>query len=1677
MKRIDDLAVLIEEVTGHVPGVPALVSGSGGGSKKGGGGGASSAPDTLFSTATVRIIDMIGEGEIVGVVGGLKGIYLNDIPVQNEDGTFNFKGFSAEFRTGAPEQAYMEGYPDVQTPQNIGVKVNQPTPVSASVTEPSANRVRATVQIPALFLSKNDGSVAANNVSYRIEVKYNGGPWTNPLGDQTISGKTTSGYFRSHELPLPRNPSGQSHPWTVRMTRLSPDTDDFNNSQSKYTNQSDTFFYSLTTLIDAKFSYPNTAVVGITAQAASFGSSVPVRKYLVDGVTMSVPTNYDPVARTYSGVWDGTFKTAYTNNPAWVLYLLLQNDRFGLGEYVADGVIDKWSLYDIGRYCDQMVGDGKGGQEPRATFNGVIETQQEAFELLQLVAQVFRGMVYWSSGAVTASQDRPRDPVLLVNEANVVDGEFSYASSSYKARHTVAIVRFRNPDNLHKVDYEVVEDDDGIARYGYNPTRVDVLGCTSRGQARRAGRWILITELKQTQVLSYRAGLDHAVIRPGDVVAVLDPSVISLDDSAELGGRTEAGSSTVSLVLDRPVVLAPGSGYTVSVTMPDGSVADRPVATPAGTHTTLSLAQGLPAVPDAGATWIVAGPTKPRLFSVLSIHEDQPHTYAVSALQYEPGKFPSVDDGTPFEATPFTELGNKVDPPINLTVRESQYRELGLPRQALTLSWTPANPFNATGHYVTAIRPSGAVVNLPLTRSVSVDFLDADAGPWTFLVATAGLNGNVSLPAQITYDVLGWDGMSPTRVRNLRVLGGGAEFSGKSCTMTWENAIPQEVTPYVVTNVVSVYDISTNDLIHHEVLPPGVVQWTYDYEVNVNEGGPRRTFRVAVAARSAGGVDGPQTSLAVSNPAPAKVHPDLSATSEIIFVDIAHPGDADFMGFLIWVSKTPGFNPLTTPPTIDTANTLTSFRAENNVRYYIRAAAYDAFSKDPAGLNISDEQDIKATIAIFDPMGPPIPGKPVLTTGTDVALDGTVTAWVKATWAPSSGENFAGRYQFAAKEGTGTFIEFGTSDAKWEYHGLRPGTQITTRVRAMPASGFQPSGWSEEAVIVAGKNDTPPANPTNFAAAAAFETAFLTWTPSVDKDVDFVEVWRSDTNNLASAKLLGKASSVDTAFVDPTMGAGKTQYYWIRAVNSSGVVATAHAGPVTAVSAKLTAEQIGAIDAANLTGQITQTQISDRAISTVKLAAGAVDTASLAAGAVVADKIAANAVTAGKIAAGAVVADTIGAGAITAGKIATNAIQAHHISAGAISANSIQLGNSSYYLSAWMNGGDNSRIEGGFIATNSIVTNSLKIGSRQIQLVGTSFYMERDANGNINNVFAWTAGSILYQGDNGAAATVGIPASRVAIDAGYWYIWWQKGQAGLNITKDNWDAVYNNSELVLIATVSGLTGISVLVGATVIDGTRITTRSIQADQIAANAIQAIHIAANTITADKLVAGAITADKIGTGTIRVGVNIYVGSQFIIENPAQGPRLRITNAEANRNRIVLGELSGFSVGGDYGFMAFDDFGNNVAKFASTGNYINGAVIGSATIGTLQVADDSISRVRTDTRGGGSKYAGFSMDLGQGQGKVLIVAYKTGAPGAVYNVEGGYSNGAVRIYIDGNNVSSVPGAFAYFGASSNVSPMPTVVIWSAVCGSGVHSFECYDDGNMGNGAMVLSVISTTK
>lgn len=502
------------------------IIGFGGGGKSGGSGGSRSPvedPDSLRSRSFARIIDLLSEGEIEGLVtpaDPLKSVYLDRTKVQNDDGSYNFTGVTLATRNGTQAQTFISGFPSVEAEVAVGVQVEQATPVVRSITSAAYDSARVTISIPQLSkINTNNGDTTGSQVRIKIEVQANGGSYVEQV-DDTIKGKTTTKYQKSYLVKL----TG-SAPWNIRVTRV---TDDSTSS----TLQNQTWWESFTQISSSKLSYPNSALAAMVIDSQQF-SNIPVRGYDIKGLRVRVPSNATVRADgslTYSGSWDGTFIIRWTSNPAWCFYDMLTSERYGLGQYISDGQIDKWALYAIGRYCDDLVDDGFGGTEPRFSCHLYMQQRAEAFKVMQDLASIFRGMVYWAGGLVTAVQDSPSDPVALFTDANVVSADesgnpipaFTYQGSSLKTRHTVALVSWNDPEDFYTLKPEYVEDADGIARYGVVQTNVVAVGCTSRGQAHRVGKWLLYSESNETETITFKAGVDASLVRPGQIIQVAD---------------------------------------------------------------------------------------------------------------------------------------------------------------------------------------------------------------------------------------------------------------------------------------------------------------------------------------------------------------------------------------------------------------------------------------------------------------------------------------------------------------------------------------------------------------------------------------------------------------------------------------------------------------------------------------------------------------------------------------------------------------------------------------------------------------------------------------------------------------------------------------------------------------------------------------------------------------------------------------------------------------------------------------------------------------------------------------------------------------------------------------------------------------------------------------------------
>ncbi|HHF5389539.1 TPA: phage tail protein [Haemophilus influenzae] len=600
----------------------------------GGGGGGHTpyeAPEFGRSKQAVRIVEIVSEGEVKGLVNGVQSVFLDNTPIQNKDGTYNFSNVEAEGRIGIQDQDILEGFNTSEKEISVGTQVRKNTPLTRTVSDGKVSRLRLTLGVQSLFSQNDQGDTHGASVTMNITI----GQRVIPL---TINGKYSSQYLRQIEIDnLPPTP------FTVRVERIDED------SKSQRL-QNNTIWASYTEIIEMRLAYPNTALVGIKFDSDYF-SSIPNRTYDVYGIIVQVPSNYNPETRAYNGTWDGTFKTAWSDNPAWVLYDLLKNKRYGFGRRLGDFAVDKWALYNVAQYCDQLVDDGFGGKEPRFTCNAWITEQRQAYDVINDICSIFRAMPVWNGREFTVIQDRPADPVWTYTNANVDKEGFTYSYSAMKARHNEIHVEYANAQNNYEKDVICVSDDDLIRRYGLNVKKVTAFGCTSRGQAYRTGRWILETEKLETRTVTFTVGAEGLMHVPGDIILVADNDYAG----TQLGGRVLSVANKV-VTLDREVPFKSGEQFlyynqdaqVIGIKVIDVLDGNRIVLDKAPTGLT-----------EYGV-WLRHGEkVQPQLYRALSIKEESKGKYTITALQHEPQKEAIVDNGAHFEPVSFSEVPDR----------------------------------------------------------------------------------------------------------------------------------------------------------------------------------------------------------------------------------------------------------------------------------------------------------------------------------------------------------------------------------------------------------------------------------------------------------------------------------------------------------------------------------------------------------------------------------------------------------------------------------------------------------------------------------------------------------------------------------------------------------------------------------------------------------------------------------------------------------------------------------------------------------------------------------------------------------------------------------------------------------------------------------------------------------
>lgn len=708
--------------------------GQGSGGKSGGGSSrvAQEDPNTLRSNSLVRAVNLISSGPCHGLVDADKSVFLDGTALQAADGTYNFTGISWTQRTGEADQAYIEGFASAATTLSVNVEVTHATPIIRTLAGP-IDAARITIGLPYLASQNtSNGDLLKTPVSFTLSKRVTGtSTWTDVMTVE-YNDKCVATFQESFRIPL-----GGSTDWDIKYTRNTADS--VSSALQNKTN------WAYTTLLtENKFIYPNSALVAMSINAKQFGSSVPTVSFDFKGVILKVPSNYDPDTRTYTGIWDGTFTTAWTDNPAWVLYGLLTDKDYGLGYYIEEAQVDKYALYEIAQYCDELVPNGFGGTEPRFTFNYQFTTRMDAYAMLQLVTASFRGLAYWSSGRVHFVADMPVDAVKTYNETNVKNGIFTYEGVALSARHSVALVTWFDPSDQCKQAVELVEDPDLLETYGWREVSVVAYGCTSRGQANRLGRWILDTEKHATETVNFEVAWDSLGISPGDVIEVYDQNYAGVRH----GGRIVSSTAT-SVTVDAAITIAPsGHPYILKICAPDGSIVSRTLTNTTGSATVLTFADPLSVQPIDGAVWgVSSAAVAGRPFRVLSVKETGEGIYAVSALQYDPTKYARVEQDLVLDPISYTRFNrNKPSPPTEVSFTEYVYRyDLGV-RSGVTITWTPSEDEDSVvrGYEVEMQRVDGDWVSTGELTGTTADIKNVDAGEHNIRVRAVSFTGVVS---------------------------------------------------------------------------------------------------------------------------------------------------------------------------------------------------------------------------------------------------------------------------------------------------------------------------------------------------------------------------------------------------------------------------------------------------------------------------------------------------------------------------------------------------------------------------------------------------------------------------------------------------------------------------------------------------------------------------------------------------------------------------------------------------------------------------------------------------------------------------------------------------------------------------------------------------------------------
>lgn len=1159
-------------------------------------------PNTLQSNAVMRMLLAVGEGPLGGLVNRFdsgtqhtaRSIFFDKTPLMNVDGSYNFKGVTYTTRNGDPSQPVIPGFSKLETIDEIGAELVKDTPLTYISDAADTDAIRLVMRLPMLQYIDDQGDQIGTEVQFKVEVKNQNQLDWQDRGTWTIQGKTTSEYEIAYRIERPVATHTQG--WQIRITRITPDSD-----SNKMSNQ--TYIGLLISIKDHEYTYPNTALLGVTVSMQQFGDQIPVVSANWWGKRVRIPNNFDPITGVYTGTWNGEYLYASgVSDPVWhLLDIWTSPISRGYGMGLDESFFDRYLLYEISRYNNERVGPS-GEQIRRFGVNSVIDARDLAWNWVQTIASSMRAIVYWSAGAIRLSQDSPKTPSRSFGNSSVKDTLFQYSGTEASERITRANVTWNDPDDFYAprlASYEATPEQ--IAQFGYNEHNVNLFGCTLEQRAIMYARWIVETSLRRTERVQFITGYEGADLAPGEIIEIYDRNHAGVEKS----GRIATGSTTTTVVFDRPIELDSGHTYEVTIQLIDGTLQTRNISTAAGVRTSVTVLAAFTETPSEGRSfWVkttlgdVTG-LKPRPFVVTKNKQEDDASWNIEGIFWDKTLLPFVEEGEVIPPDVFSNIDlNTLSPVSNLQMRIVNHNDaVSGPLNDLLVRWSKSPSRYVTGYRVEWRKDLAPWRNIGVTPLNEVFIDDVVEGFHEVRVYAQNVNGRESIPVQGSYTfVYGGSSDVVFPPSSIQIVGGGLNWKGKDADFVWTN--PTENNNRVLSGWrVEIYNAEGTVLRRTVNLPPSETRFIYTFAMNQSDGITRRIQVRVFAVDPAQRLSTAQVAI-LQNPAPA-VPSGLIVSAGFTNIRIAYnqPSDPDWLGVRVHLSTTSGYIPNYSTIAYEGPGLNLYVPAATNTTYYIVVELYDEFG--PYELERSGEIVERTLDMNFEVKVPGTPGLPNLdsrveqtATGEQVILivtwTGTTDARDYDVWVESATTFLMGKAAHN-EAATGNIQRFETP--------VLPSYTYSVKLRAW-ADAVTP--WGPTATFTTAKDETAPAAPTALAARPSFRSIVLTWVNPDDSDLDHIEIWRNSTNNSGTATKVGDISS--TMFVDNTVvnninGVIQVYYYWIKAVdrsgNASGFSTGVNTTPFQLVSedladAAVKARQIdqGAIDATKFASTI-----------------------------------------------------------------------------------------------------------------------------------------------------------------------------------------------------------------------------------------------------------------------------------------------------------------------------------------------------------------------------------------------------------------------------------------------------------------------------------------------------------